>query len=316
MSPQDHDAHGHPEHSHVVVGPETDARRLKIGLSLLVAFMVGEVIAGILADSLALLSDAAHMLTDAGALLLSLIVLRLVRRPARGNLTFGLRRTEVLSAQANGATLLVLACLIVYGAVQRLITPPEPEGIVIVIVSIAGVAVTGLVTQQLAKANRESINIEGSFQHILTDLVAFAVTGLAGVIIIATGFDRADPLAALVVAAFMLRAAAGLLRASGRVLLEIAPAHLDVDEVGDAMARHPRVTEVHDLHVWEIGSGFPALSAHVLVEADADCHGLRRELEALLAARFGLDHTTLQVDHAQPEGLLQIGQADAPEHHR
>ncbi len=281
MSRQDHDAHAHAGHSHVV-GPDTDARRLGIGLALIVAFMVGEVIAGILADSLALLSDAAHMLTDAGALLLSLIVLRLVRRPAAGNLTYGLRRSEVLSAQANGATLLVLACLIVYGGIQRLITPQSPDGLVIVIVSIAGVAVTGLVTQQLAKANRESMNIEGSFQHILTDFVAFALTGLAGVLIIATGFDRADPIAALCVAGFMLRAAIGLLRASGRVLLEIAPANLDVDEVGSAMARHPHVTEVHDLHVWEIGSGFPALSAHVLVEPDADCHGLRRELEILL----------------------------------
>ncbi len=310
-----HDAQGHGGHSHVVVGPDTDARRLKIGLALIVAFMIGEVVAGIVADSLALLSDAAHMLTDAGALLLSLIVLRLVRRPAEGNLTFGLRRTEVLSAQANGATLLVLACLIVYGGIQRLITPQEPDGLVILLVALAGVAVTGLVTQQLAKANRESMNIEGSFQHILTDLVAFAVTGLAGAIIIATGFDRADPIAALFVAAFMLRAAIGLLRASGRVLLEIAPAHLDVDDVGGAMAHHPRVTEVHDLHVWEIGSGFAALSAHVLVDADADCHAVRRELEALLAERFGLDHTTLQVDHTQPEGLLQIGEMRDAEQH-
>ncbi len=313
MSRHEHDAQSHA--GHVAVGPDTDARRLRIGLALIVAFMVGEVIAGILADSLALLSDAAHMLTDAGALFLSLIVLRLVRRPAQGNLTYGLRRTEVLSAQANGATLLVLACLIVYGGIQRLITPQEPEGLVIVIVSIVGVAVTALVTQQLARANRESINIEGSFQHILTDLVAFALTGLAGVVILTTGFNRADPIAALCVAAFMLRAAIGLLRASGRVLLEIAPAHLDVDEVGDAMARHPRVTEVHDLHVWEIGSGFAALSAHVLVEPDADCHGLRRELELLLAERFALDHTTLQVDHAQPEGLLQIRQAEVRERH-
>jgi cobalt-zinc-cadmium efflux system protein len=314
MSTHDHGAHGHAGHSHAI-GPDADARRLTIGLALIVAFMVAEVIAGILADSLALLSDAAHMLSDAGALLLSLIVLRLVRRPAGGNLTFGLRRMEVLSAQANGATLLVLACLIVYGGIRRLIDPPEPEGLVILVVSLAGVVVTGVVTQQLAKANRESMNIEGSFQHILTDLVAFALTGVAGALILLTGFDRADPIAALIVAAFMLRAAFGLLRASGRVLLEIAPSHLDVDEVGRAMARHPRVTQVHDLHVWEIGSGFPALSAHVLVEADADCHGLRRELELVLAERFGLDHTTLQVDHAQPDGLLQIQHRERRERH-
>jgi cobalt-zinc-cadmium efflux system protein len=298
--------HDHHAHSHELRS-DADARRLAIGLALIVAFMVAEVVAGILADSLALLSDAAHMLTDAGALLLSLVVLRLVRRPATGNVTFGLRRLEVLSAQANGVTLLLLAGLIVYGGVQRLVTPPEPDGLTIVVVALAGVVVTGLATRQLALANRASMNIEGSYQHLLTDLVAFAATAVAGVLILATGFDRADPIAALLVAGFMLRAALGLLRASGRVLLEMAPPYLDVDEVGRAMAQHPRVTEVHDLHVWEIGTGFPALSAHVLVEPDADCHALRRELEALLEERFELEHTTLQVDHASPEGLLQIG---------
>jgi cobalt-zinc-cadmium efflux system protein len=296
--------HAHHPHGHITT---EDTRRLWLALGLILALMAGEVVAGVLADSLALLSDAAHMLTDAGALLLSLVVLRLVRRPARGNVTFGLRRAEVLSAQANGITLLVLAGLIVYGGVQRLITPPDPDGVVIVIVALAGIVVTGLATRQLALANRASLNIEGSYQHLLTDLVAFAATAVAGVLILATGFDRADPIAALLVAGFMLYAAFGLLRASGRVLLEIAPSHLDVGEVGRAMAQHPRVTEVHDLHVWEIGSGFPALSAHVLVEPDADCHALRRELEAMLVERFELGHTTLQVDHASPEGLLQIG---------
>src|SRR4051794_15317903 len=272
--------------------------------------MAAGVVAGIVGHSLALLSDAAHMLTDAGALLLALIVIRLVRRPAEGNLTFGLRRTEILSAQANGATLLVLGGLIVFGAIGRLISPPEPEGGVMLIVALVGVAVNLVVTQQLAQANRESMNVEGAFQHILTDLVAFALTAVAGVVILTTGFDRADPIAALLVAAFMLRAAVGLLRASGRVLLEMAPPNLDVDEIGRAMAQHAHVTEVHDLHVWEIGSGFPALSAHVIVGADADCHGLRRELEAALHERFGLDHTTLQVEHSQTDGLLQIGDAE------
>jgi cobalt-zinc-cadmium efflux system protein len=310
-----HAGHSHGGHSHAVIGPDTDTRRLTIGLALLVTFMVGEIVAGLIADSLALLSDAAHMLTDAGALLLALIVIRLVRRPAAGNLTFGLRRTEILSAQANGATLLVLGGLIVFGAIRRLIDPPAPEGVVMLVVALVGVVVNLVVTQQLAKANRESMNIEGAFQHILTDLVAFALTAVAGVVILVSGYDRADPIAALFVAAFMLYASIGLLRDSGRVLLEAAPVDVDVDEVGRAMARHPRVTEVHDLHVWEIGSGFAALSAHVLVEPDADCHGLRRELEAELHERFGLDHTTLQVDHAQPDGLLQIGQAGERDRH-
>ncbi len=296
---------GHAGHSHAI-GEDTDTQRLTIGLALIVGFMVVEIVAGILAGSLALLSDAAHMLTDAGALLLSVVVIRLVRRPAQGNVTFGLRRMEILSAQANGGTLLVLAGLIVFGAVRRLVTPGTPGGWTMVAVAVAGVFVNLLATRELAKADRSSMNIEGSYQHLLTDLYAFGATALAGVIVIATGFSRADPIAALLVAALMLRAAVGLLRASGRVLLEMAPPELDVQEIGTTMAHHPHVTEVHDLHVWEIGSSFPALSAHILVEADADCHVARRELEQLLRERFGIDHTTLQVDHAH-DRLLQIG---------
>jgi cobalt-zinc-cadmium efflux system protein len=309
----DHGGHDHGGHDHGV-GPDTDARRLATGLALIVAFMAAEVVTGILAHSLVLLSDAAHMLTDAGALLLSLAVLRLVRRPARGNVTYGLQRMEILSAQANGATLLVLAGLIVYDAIQRLVTPPEPSGLTILLVAVAGVGVNALATRELAKANRSSLNVEGAFQHLLTDLIAFAATAVAGAVILVTGFDRADAVAALLVAAVMLRSALGLLRASGRVLLEMAPKSVDVDEVGTAMAAHGRVTEVHDLHVWEIGSGFPALSAHVLVEPDADCHAIRRELEHLLDERFGIEHTTLQVDHAHAGRLLQIGGGERAAH--
>jgi cobalt-zinc-cadmium efflux system protein len=306
-------AHGHAGHVH---GLEegADARRLATVLALLVAFMVGEVVAGILARSLALLSDAAHMLTDAGALLLSLFVLRLVRRPARGNLTFGLRRMEILSAQANGALLLVLAGLIAFGAVRRLVTPANPGGWTMLAVALVGMAVNVIATRELAQADRASLNVEGSFQHLLTDLYAFAATAVAAVVILTAGFDRADPIAALLVAALMVRAGIGLLRASGRVLLEIAPAGLDVEEIGRAMAGHPGVTEVHDLHVWEIGARFPALAAHVLVEQDADCHALRRELERLLTERFGVDHTTLQVDHARSDRLLQISEAPREPH--
>src|SRR4051812_7271862 len=188
MSGHDHAAHGQGGHAHAVVGPDTDARRLGIGLALIVGFMVAEVVAGILADSLALISDAAHMLTDAGALLLSLVVLRLVRRPAQGNVTFGLRRMEILSAQANGATLLVLACLIAFGGAYRLLNPPEPGGWVMVGVALAGVAVNAVATRELAQADRSSLNIEGSYQHLLTDLYAFAATAVAGVVVLTTGF--------------------------------------------------------------------------------------------------------------------------------
>jgi cobalt-zinc-cadmium efflux system protein len=267
--------------------------------------MAGEVAAGIVAHSLALLSDAAHMLTDAGALGLSLVVIRLAARPAAGNRTFGLRRTEILSAQANGAALLVLAGLVVYGAVRRLVTPPHPAGAVVLGVALAGIAVNVLAVRQLHGADRRSLNVEGSFQHVLTDLFAFVATAVAGAVILAGGPVRADAVAALVVAGLMLRAAWGLLRDSGRMLLDIAPEGISVEEIGHAMAAQPHVVEVHDLHVWEVTSGFPSLSAHVLVDAGADCHGIRRELEALLRRRFSLDHTTLQVEHA-PAKLVQI----------
>jgi cobalt-zinc-cadmium efflux system protein len=291
-------------HPHASSG-DGDARRLSVALGLILAFMAGEVAAGILAHSLALLSDAAHMLTDAGALAMSLLVLRLAARPAAGNRTFGLRRSEVLSAQANGAALLVLAGLIVYGAVRRLVSPPHPSGTVMLAVALAGVGVNLVATWQLSRANRDSLNVEGSFQHIVTDLFAFVATAVAGGVIVATDWSRADAVAALIVAAVMVRASYRLLRDSGRVLLQIAPAGLAVEEIGVAMAAQPRVVDVHDLHVWEVTPEFPTLSAHVLVEPGADCHRLRLELERLLRERFALEHTTLQVEHA-PARLVQI----------
>ncbi len=298
--------HDHAGQPHVHVDENTDSRRLGIALGVIVAFMVAEIVVGIVSHSLALLSDAAHMLTDAGALVLSLIVIRLAARPARGDLTFGLKRTEILSAQANGFTLLVLSGLIVYEGIARLIAPPEPQGLPILVVALVGVAVSLVATWQLAGANRDSMNVEGSFQHILTDLLAFVATAIAGGVILATGWVRADAVAALFVAAIMLRAAYGLLRDSGRVLLEAAPEGMSVEEIGHALASHPHVDSVHDLHVWQVGSGFPSLSAHVLVHAGDDCHEIRRELAELLAREFGIEHTTLQVDHSAPDRLLAV----------
>jgi cobalt-zinc-cadmium efflux system protein len=193
----DERGHGsHAGHAHAI-NEDADTKRLSIALGLIVSFMAVEVVVGILAHSLALLSDAAHMLTDAGALVMSLVVIRLVKRPSGGNLTFGLKRTEILSAQANGFTLLVLASLIVYEGIRRLVSPPSAEGKAILIVAVIGIAVNLAATWQLSKANRESMNIEGSFQHILTDLAAFIFTAIAGGIILGTGFARADGIAAL-----------------------------------------------------------------------------------------------------------------------
>ena len=291
---------------------DADRGKLGIALGLIVGFMAVEVTVGILASSLALLSDAAHMLTDATAIGLSLVAIRLAQRPAKGALTFGLKRTEILSAQFNGATLLVLGLLIIYEGIRRLITPPGVAGTAVLVVALVGIVVNLAASWTLSKANRESMNVEGAYQHILTDLIAFIITAIAGAVILITGFRRADGIASLVVAAVMLRAAYQLLKASGRVFLEAAPQGVDPDAIGRALVAEPGVSEVHDLHVWEITSGFPALSAHVLVGTDCNCHAARRDLEALLHDRFEIEHTTLQVDHEGGE-LLDI---ELPEQHQ
>jgi cobalt-zinc-cadmium efflux system protein len=267
--------------------------------------MAAEVVVAFAAQSLALLSDAAHMLVDAGALGLSVWAARLARRPAGGRMTFGFRRAEILSAQANGATLLILGLLIAVVGVRRLIAPPSVHGGLVLVTAAVGAAVNVLALWQVARANRANLNVEGSYRHLLTDLYAFGGTAIAGLVVLTTGFDRADPIASLLVAGSMLVAAGPLLRKSGRVLLEAAPEGMSPEEIATALRGHAGVTDVHDLHVWEISSGFPALSAHVLVGQGEDCHAIRRELEAILEQRFGIDHTTLQVEHAQNE-LLAI----------
>jgi cobalt-zinc-cadmium efflux system protein len=290
-----HDHHGHG-HDHGV-SAETAIRPLAIALTLIVGFMGAEIVLAVVAHSLALFSDAAHMLVDAGALALSLWAAKLAQRPAGGGMTYGFRRAEILAAQANAVTLLLLGALIVVEAIRRLESPPEVRGGLVVATAVAGAVVNVLALWQVARANRRSLNVEGSFRHLLTDLYAFAGTALAGLVVWTTGFERADPIASLAVAASMIGTAWPLLRRSGRVLLEAAPEGVDPDEVAGAMRAHTGVTDVHDLHVWEISSGFPALSAHVLVGRNEDCHAIRRELEAILHERFGLDHTTLQVEH-------------------
>jgi cobalt-zinc-cadmium efflux system protein len=267
--------------------------------------MVVEVVAGILAGSLALLSDAAHMLTDAAAIGLSLVAAKLAARPAKGAMTYGLGRVEILSAQANGVTLLVLAAFVTYEGVRRLVSPPDVEGWLVLAVALAGIAVNLAAAWVLARAQRRSLNVEGSYQHVVTDLYAFVGTAVAAGIILATGFDRADPIVSLLIAALMVRSGYGLVRASGRVFLEAAPEGVDPDAIGNTLARQPGVVEVHDLHVWEVTSGFPALSAHVLVGRDTDCHATRETLQQLLHDDFAIDHTTLQVEHEGAK-LLQV----------
>jgi cobalt-zinc-cadmium efflux system protein len=303
-----HGGHGsHDGHSHA--SRETERGALKAALCLIVAYMLVEVVAGVLASSLALLSDAAHMLTDAVALAVALIASRLAERPAKGAMTYGLGRAEILSAQANGVTLLVLGVLIVVDAVQRLFSPPGVEGVPVLVVALAGIAVNLVVAGIIARGSgpNRSLNLEGSYRHIITDLYGFIATAIAAGVIIATGFHRADPIASLVIAGLLLHASWGLLKDSGRVFMEAAPAGVDPTAVGRALAAEAGVVEVHDLHVWEVTSGFAALSAHVVVHAGDDCHAVRRRLQRLVADDFGIDHTTLQVDHeAGSQAPLQI----------
>lgn len=296
-TPHIHHAHGGAPHSHGIrVGPGADGRRLAFALGLILAFMAAEVIAGLVSHSLALLSDAGHMLIDAAALALSLVVIRLAARPPAGGLTYGLKRTEILSGLANGVTLFVIAALVVYEAAHRLVNPPRPSGVTIVVVALAGVVVNLVAAWQLSKADGRSLNIRGSYQHILTDLYAFLATAIAGAVILLTGFTRADALASLVVAGLMVRAAYGLVREAGGVLLEAAPSGMDAAAVATAIRSVDRVVSIHDFHLWGITSGEPALSAHVLVAEGEDCHDCRRQVEEVLRG-FGITHTTLQVDH-------------------
>jgi len=284
-----------------------DRRLLAIALALIVGLMVGEIAAGVLAGSLALLADAGHMLTDAAALAGALVASRLATRPARGPWTFGLGRAEILAAQANGITLLLVAIWIVYGAARRLVSPPDVRGGIVVVVALAGIAVNLAATFVLSRADRESLNVRGAFLHVATDLAAFAGTAVAGALVLATGWDRFDPIAGLLVAALMIRSSWTLLRASGRIFMEGSPTGIEPDDVARALALDPDVVGVHDLHVWTVTSGFPALAAHVLVSPGADCHDARRRLQRLLEERFDLHHVTLQVDHvAQREQPVEL----------
>jgi cobalt-zinc-cadmium efflux system protein len=292
-----------PGHIHTA---DADARRLGGAFGLIVAFVVAEVAAAVVASSLALLSDAGHMLTDAVALGLALVALRLAQRPPAGSYTYGLRRAEILSAQVNGVTLLLLGALIVYEGVRRLISPPSVEGGVVLVVALVGIAVNLVAARLLAGTERRSLNVEGAFRHVLTDLFAFIATAVAGAVILIWGLDRADGVASLLIAASMFWASWGLLRESGRIFMEAAPPELDPVQIGETLAAADGVVEVHDLHVWEVTSGMPAISAHMIVGRDVDCHEARWRAARLLADRFGVEHTTLQVEHEPGDELLQI----------
>ena len=285
-----------------------DRRYLTIALALIVGFMVVEVVVAMVSGSLALLSDAGHMLSDAGALAASLWAIRLAARPATGVWTFGWKRAEILSAAANGITLLVVAALVAFEAIRRLVEPPPVQGGPVLVVALAGVVLNLVAAWVLAKANRSSLNVEGAYQHILTDLYGFVATFIAGAVIVFTGYTRADAIASLIVVALMLRAAWGLLRDSGQILLEAAPAGTDMNAIRDHLCTNAHVIDVHDLHMWTVTSDLPALSAHIVIDDgcfhDGHAPELLDEMQACLIGHFDVEHSTFQFEpasHAEHE---------------
>jgi len=305
--------HGPHEHQHLRHGAERhqeDRRSLQIALTLLVAVMAIEITFGIVASSLALLADAGHMLTDALALVLAILAVGIAARPASGRFTYGLGRVEVLSAQANGVSLLLIGGWITYSAVRRLIDPPEVRGGIVLVVALIGALANVAAAAVLARGQSESINVRAAFLHITTDLAGFLGTALAGGLILLSGWNRFDPIASLGVALLCFISAFSLTRESLRIVLEGSPGEIDPAAVGQMLASDSEVVEVHDLHVWTVTSGFPALSAHVLVQQESDCHAARARLAEALNEQFGIDHTTLQVDHISSAGhSLRLGAA-------
>jgi cobalt-zinc-cadmium efflux system protein len=285
---------GHHPH-----GP-TDRRYVAAALGLLVAFMVGEVVVAAVSGSLALLSDAGHMLSDVGALAVALWTMRLADRPASGPWTFGWKRAEILSAAGNGVTLLVVAGIVLVEAVRRLLDHPQVHGLPVLVTALVGCAVNVAAVTLMARADRTSLNVEGAFRHVLTDLYGFVATAVAGLVIVLTGWTRADAVASLVVVVLMVHAAWGLLRDSGRILLEVAPREVDLDEVRRHLLGVEHIRGVHDLHVWTVTTGLPTLSAHLIVEdscfRDGHAPQLLDEVQDCLHGHFDVEHSTFQLE--------------------
>ena len=292
-------------HEHEGGAAHGRARALALVLGLTALLAVVEVVGGIFTDSLALLADAGHMLSDASSAGLALFAVWLAGRPATPERSFGYKRAEILAALANGVALVVVALWILVEAYRRFDDPPEVLGGWMLAVALGGLAVNLAAAWILLRSERHSLNVQAALRHVLADLLGSLGVIAAAVLILTTGWKQADPLVSAAIALLVLASSWGVLRDSVSILLEAAPRGIDANEVEGAIVAAPGVVSVHDLHVWTITSGFPALSAHVLVGEGEDCHARRRELEALLSRRFRIDHTTLQVEHAQAE-LLHI----------
>jgi len=293
-------------HDHAV----GSGRRRALALALVVtaSFTVVEVVGGFLTGSLAVLADAVHMLSDNVSIALALVALWLATKPATPERTYGYKRAEVLAALANGVALVALAIWIFVEAIGRLENPAEVLGGWMLVIGLVGMAVNLAAGAILFRAREDSLNVEAAFRHVLADLLGSLGVAVSAVIILATGWLQADAVVSILIGVLILTSSWSILRDTTTILLEGAPKGIQTRTVGQRLAAAPGVVEVHDLHIWTITSGFPALSAHVLVGRDENCHQRRRELEHLLGEEFGIEHTTLQVDHAgEAGGLVELG---------
>ena len=281
-------------------------RALGIVLALTSAYTVCEIVGGWLTGSLALLADAGHMLGDSAALGLALVAAWLAGRPATPERSFGYRRAEILAALANGVALAVIAIWVFIEAVRRLGNPTEILGGWMLVLALVGLTVNVVAAVILTRAGRDNLNVQAGLKHVFADLAGSFGVAVAAVVVLGTGWDQADPVAGMAIGVLILGSSWSIVRDSVSILLEATPAGIDADEVGRRMASMDGVVEVHDLHIWTITSGFPTLSAHVLVGRGDDCHQRRRELERVLEREFGLEHTTLQVEHVGERSGLRI----------
>lgn len=286
--------------SHLHGASQRDARSVFVALILILAFFVVELVSAILGSSLVLLADAVHMLTDISALAMSAWAIHLARRPPELRFTYGLRRAEILSAAANGLTLVAVGIFIAIAAIHRLIDPRAVNGGLILIIALVGCGVNLGATRALARADRANLNVRGAYLHILTDLYAFGAAAVAGAVILGTHWARADAVASLLVTALMGRAAYGLLRDAGRILLQGTPLGLDLDDVRSHLIRVERVLDVHDLHAWSVSSDDTTLSAHVVIDGDCFRDGrapqILDQLQSCLSEHFRVEHATFQLE--------------------
>jgi cobalt-zinc-cadmium efflux system protein len=277
-----------------------------LALAINLAMLAVEAIGGVLTGSLAVLADAGHVVSDVGSIALALFAVGLAARPAAGRMTFGYQRSEILAALVNGLLLVAVALAVAVAAVGRLGDPPGIDGLAVIGLGLFGLLGNVAAAWVLAGGEREDVNLEGVLRHSVADALGSLGVVLAGAFVLAGGSSVVDPIVSLAIAALILASSWRLIREPVGVLMEAAPPGFDVDAAGAAICSEEDVRSVHDLHVWTVTAGFGALAAHVVVAAGCDRDLVRRRIELLLHERFGIDHTTLQMEEEVAETLLRV----------